>query len=93
MKSPDVPNRLVENALEVALRERRAFQVLLCLDLLGDHDSLLILNGRHFLLPQRLLGAFVVPQVQLCANEYDGYAGRMMVDFWVPLPCSARVKI
>jgi hypothetical protein len=57
----------------------------LCLDLLGDHDSLLVLDWRHLLLPQRLLGVLVVPQIQLRSDEYDGDARRVMVNLGVPL--------
>lgn len=47
----NAPDRLVKNTLKVALCERRAFQVLLRLDFLCDHDGLLILDRRHLLLP------------------------------------------
>lgn len=79
------PNRLVEDALQVALCQGRAFEVLLRLDLFGNHDCLLILNGRHFLLSERLLGVLVISQIELCANKDDGHARRMMVNLWVPL--------
>jgi hypothetical protein len=46
-----LPDRLVENALEISLCQRGAFQVLLGLDLLRNHDGLLVLYGRHLLLP------------------------------------------
>jgi hypothetical protein len=79
------PNRLVKDALQVSLCERRALEVLLRLDLLGDHDCLLVLDGGHLLLAQRLLGRLIVAQIELCADEDDGYARRVVVDLRVPL--------
>jgi hypothetical protein len=80
-----LPDRLVEHALQISLCQSGAFQVLLGLDLLGNHDSLLVLYRRHLLLPQALLGPFVVPQIELGADEDDGYTGRVVVNLWVPL--------
>lgn len=79
------PNCLVEDALQVALCEGRALEVLLRLDLLGNHDCLLVLDGGHLLLAQRLLGGLVVSQIELRADEDDGHARRVMVDLGVPL--------
>jgi hypothetical protein len=79
------PDGLVEDALQVALCQGGALEVLLRLDLLGHHDRLLVLDGRHLLLPQRLLGALVVSQVELGADEDDGHPRRVMVDLGVPL--------
>ncbi len=81
----DAPDGLVKDALQVALCEGRALEVLLRLDLLGDHDGLLVLNGRHLLLAQRLLGALVISQIELGADEDDGHARRVVVDLGVPL--------
>ena len=79
------PDGLVEDALQVALCERRALEVLLRLDLLGDHDGLLVLDGRHLLLTERLLGALVIAEIELCADEDNGYTGRVVVNLRVPL--------
>ena len=87
-----IPDCLVKYTLQVALRERRTLEVLLCLDLLCDHDGLLVLNGRHLLLSERLLGRLVVPQVEFCANEDDGYTRRVMIYLWVPL-ASVSVRL
>jgi hypothetical protein len=57
----------------------------LCLNLLRDHDRLLVLNGRHLLLSQRLLGRLIVSQVELCADEDDWYARRVVIYLRVPL--------
>lgn len=81
----NVPNGLIENALQVALCQGRALEVLLCLDLLGDHDGLFVLDGRHLLLPQRLFDTLIVPQVQLCADEDDGNTRRVVVNLGIPL--------
>lgn len=85
-----LPDRLVENALQIPLCQRGALQVLLGLDLLCDHDGLLVLYGRHLLLPEALLGRLVVPQIELSADEDDGYTGRVMVDLRVPLVVVSR---
>ena len=81
----DVPDRLVKHALQVPLGERGALEVLLRLDLLGDHDGLLVLYRRHLLLPQALLGSLVVPQIELGTDEDDGHAGRVVVNLGEPL--------
>lgn len=80
-----IPNGLIKDALQVALCEGRALEVLLRLDLLGDHDCLLVLDGGHLLLAQRLLGALIVSQIKLGADKDDGYAWRVVVDLGVPL--------
>lgn len=81
----DIPDRLVKDTLEVALCQRRALKVLLCLDLLCDHDRLLVLDWCHLLLPQRLLCPFVVPQIELCSDKDDWYTGCVVVYLGVPL--------
>jgi hypothetical protein len=81
----NVPNGFVKDALQVALGEGGALEVLLCLDLFCDHDGLLVLDRRHLLLPQRLLGRLVVPQIELGADEDNGNAGRMVIYLRVPL--------
>lgn len=80
-----LPDRLVENALQIPLRQRGALQVLLGLDLLCDHDGLLVLYGCHFLLPQALLGRLVIPQIEFGADEDNGYTRRVVVDLRIPL--------
>jgi len=79
------PDRLIKNVLQIPLCERRTLHVLVCLDVFCDLDSLLVLNRRHLLLAQVLPCAFVIPQVQLCADEDDWNIGRMVLDFWIPL--------
>ena len=81
----DVPNSFVKDTLQVALCEGGALEVLLRLDLLCDHDGLLVLDGRHLLLPQRLLGGLIVPQIELGADEDNGNAGRVVIYLRVPL--------
>lgn len=79
------PDGFVKDTLEVALCEGRALHVFDGLDLLGDTDSLLVLDGCHLLLSQSLLGAFVIAKVKLGANQDDGDAGCVVLDFGVPL--------
>lgn len=80
-----MPNGLVEDALEIPLSEGRALEVLLRLDLLGDLDGLLILDGGHLLLPQTLLGGLVIAEIQLGADQDDGDARGVVLDLGVPL--------
>ncbi len=63
----------------------------MCADLLGAEQGLVVRHGLHPLLPQRLEGARVLPQIQLGADEDDGDIGGMMVDLGVPL-CFAGVE-
>ena len=79
------PNSLVENALEVPLRQRRAFQVLLSPDFPADLQGLLVLHGRRAHLAHALLGRLVVAEIKLCTDEDDWNAGRVMFNFWCPL--------
>lgn len=79
------PNGLVEDALQVALCQCRALEVLLRLDFLGNHNGLLVLDGRHLLLAQRLLGGLVVSQIELGADQDDGHARCVVVNLGIPL--------
>ena len=85
-----IPNCLVENTLQVTLCEGGAFQVLLCFDLLGDYNCLLVLNWRHLLLPERLFGGLVVSQIELRTDKNDGHAWCMVVNLGVPLRTVSR---
>lgn len=55
------------------------------LDLLRNHDSLLVLDRGHFLLAEALLGALIVSEIQLGADKDDGYIGGVMLDLGIPL--------
>ena len=79
------PDGLVEDTLEVALCEGRALHVLDCLDLLGNADGLLILNGCHLLLSQALLGALVVAKIELGSDQDDGNSRCVVLNLGVPL--------
>lgn len=85
MKFGDVPDCLIENALQIPLCECRALEVFLCFDLLGDHYGLLVLDGRHLLLAEALLGGLIVAEIQLGSDEDDGHAGGVVLDLRVPL--------
>ena len=90
MKWQDVLDSLIKDALEIPLRERGALEVLDGPDVLVDLHGLLV-GDRHLLtLPQLLAHFGVVSQIELRAHEYDGHAGRVMLDFWVPL-CAASM--
>ena len=85
LKLHHIPDGLVEDTLEVALCEGRALHVLDGLDLLGDADSLLVLNGCHLLLSQTLLGALVITKIELGSDQNDGNAGCVVLNLGVPL--------
>lgn len=76
---------LVEDALQVALGERRALQVLVRLDLPGAYQGLLVGHGLHSLLPQGLESRGVFSQIELGADEDNGDVGRVVVNLGVPL--------
>jgi len=80
-----IPDGLVKDTLEVALCEGRALHVLDCLDLLGDADSLLVLDGCHLLLSQALLGALVIAKIELGSDQDDGNTGCVVLNLGVPL--------
>lgn len=83
--SISVPNGLVENTLEVPLGQGGTFKVLVCLDVLGALQGLVIGYRLHFLLSEALEGLRVFSQIKLGANEDDRDVGSMVVDFWEPL--------
>ena len=79
------PDGFVENALQVALGERRAFKVFDSLDFLGCRHALLVRDWRHTPLAQRLFGGLVITKIEFGANEDDRNAGRVVLDFGIPL--------
>lgn len=81
----DAPDGLVEDALEVALGQGRALEVLVGLDLLRAEQGLVVRHGLHALLAQGVHGRRVFPEVELGSDEDDGDVGRVMVDLGVPL--------
>lgn len=81
----DVPDGLVEYALEVSLRQRRALKILVGLDLLGTEQSLVVGHGIHALGPESVQSGGVFSEIELGAYEDDGDVGRMVVDLRVPL--------
>ena len=80
-----LPDSLVKDALEVPLRQGRALEVLVRLNLLGAHERLVVRDGLHPLLAQRLERVGVLPEVELGADEDDGDVGCVVVDLGVPL--------
>lgn len=80
-----IPDRFVEHTLQVALRESRTLEVLVCTDLLGDGQRLLIRYGLHFACAQGVCGRSVISQIQLGSDKDDRDVGSMVLDFRVPL--------
>ena len=81
----DIPDSLIEDALEVALGEGRALKILMGLDLLGAEQGLVVGHRLHALLAQGVEGCGVFPKVELRSDEDDRNVGRMMIDLRVPL--------
>lgn len=80
-----IPDGLVEDVLEVALGQCGALEVPDSTNLLGDSDSLFVLDGSHLLLAKPLTSGLVIAKIELCANENDRNAWRMMIDLREPL--------
>lgn len=88
-----VPDSLVKHALQVALSECGALEVLMCADLLGDGQGLLVRDGLHLAGAQGFGGGAVVSQVELGADQDDGDVGGMVLDLGVPLLRSVSGKL
>jgi hypothetical protein len=86
-----LPDGLVEDALQVSLRQGRAFEVLLGPDLPARGQALFVLHGRGAHLAHALLGCLVIPQIEFGANKDDGDAWGVVLDFWGPLLLLAAV--
>ena len=86
-----IPDGLVEHALEVALGQGGALQVLVGLDLLGTEKGLVVRYGVHAFLAQRFERRGVFPEIELRSDEDDGDVGRVVIDLGVPLVSGQRV--
>ena len=80
-----VPDSLVEDALQISLRQGRTLEVLVRPDLLGAQQGLVVRDGLHPLLSERLERGGVLSQIELGPDEDDGDVGCMVVDLGVPL--------
>lgn len=80
-----LPDGLVKDGFQVPLREGRALEVLVCPDVLGGSQCLVVGDGLHALLAEAVDGRRVLPQIELRADQDDGDIGRVMADLWVPL--------
>jgi hypothetical protein len=84
-KTQVVPDSLVKHALQVALSERGALEILMCADLLGDGQGLLVRDGLHLAGAQGFGRGAVISQVELGADQDDGDVGGVVFDLGVPL--------
>lgn len=82
-----LPDSFVEHALQVALRQCGALEVLMCADLLGYAQRLLVRDGLHLPGPEGFDGGAVVAEIQLGADQDDGDVGGVVLDFGEPLQC------
>jgi hypothetical protein len=62
------PDGFIKHALEIALGQGRALEILLCLDFPADCQRFLILYGLGPHLPHALLGCLIISQIQLCTD-------------------------
>jgi hypothetical protein len=81
----DLLDRFVKDALEIPLRQSRALDVLHRSNLFGHLHGLLVVDRRHLPLSQLLAHFGIISKIKLCADEYNGYARRMVLYFWIPL--------
>ena len=80
-----IPNSLVKHTLQVALRQSRTFQVLVCADLLGHRQGLLVGHRLHLPLAESFGGCAVVSQIELGADQDDRDVGGMVFNLGEPL--------
>lgn len=57
----------------------------MCPDVLRGSESFIIGDGLHSLLAQALDGVWVLPQIELGADQDDRNVGSMVTDLRVPL--------
>lgn len=57
----------------------------MCPDVLRSPESFIIGDGLHSLLAQALNDVWVLPQIELGADQDDGNVGSMVTDLRVPL--------
>ena len=76
---------VVEDALEALLGEGGALDVLVGPELAREGFPLFVVDGLSAFLLEAGDGVGVVPEVELRAHEDEGHAGRVVVDFRVPL--------
>jgi len=81
----DVLDRFVKDALEVPLRQCRALQIFHRPDLFGDLHGALVGDRGHLPLSQLLAHFRIISEVEFGADQNDGDAWRVMLDFRVPL--------
>jgi hypothetical protein len=88
----NIPDSLVKYALQIPLRQGRALEVLVRLDVLCALQGLVVRHGLHALLPECLERGGVFPEIELRADENDGNVRRVVVDFGVPLSSARKVN-
>jgi hypothetical protein len=77
-------DRLIEDILQLVLRQRRALHVLDRTKFLRHALAVLLPNGLHLRLRQLLAHLRVVTEIGLCADDQAGDAGAVVVDFGEP---------
>jgi hypothetical protein len=77
-------DRLVEDILQLVLRQRRALHVLDCSEFLRHALAVFLPNGLHLRLRQLLAHLRVVAEIGLCADDQAGDAGAVVVHFGEP---------
>ena len=75
---------LIEDILELVLRQRRALDVFDCPELLGHPLAVLLANRLHLLLGQLFPHTRVIAQIRLCADDQARHARAVVVDLREP---------
>lgn len=81
----NVPDGFIKHALQVALRQRRTFKVLMCANFLGDSQRLFVGDGLHLACAEGFRSRAVVSQIELGTDEDDGNIGGVVFDLGEPL--------
>lgn len=88
-----IPNRLVENRLQVSLSQGRALEVFVCPDVLRSSEGFIVGDRLHPLFTETLNGVGILPQVQLRADQNNGDIGSVVADLRVPLQRMSVVNL
>lgn len=78
------PNRLIKYALQVPLRQCRAFQVLMSPDITRDRQGLLVGHRGHAFGRQRVERDLIFTEIELCADQDDGHARGVVLNLGMP---------
>lgn len=88
-----VPDRFIKHALQIALCQRRALQILVCPDLFGHRQGLLVRDGFHLTGAEGFGSCAVVSQVEFSTDKNNGDTRCMVFDLWIPLLIASQLRL